>query len=56
MNVLGLSRAWCMKPSLDGGCGMVYRHDGSRWVKLYKRKVDRIVPIVKDKEVQRATA
>lgn len=56
MNVLGLSRAWCMKPSLDGGCGRVYHHDGDRWRLLYRRKVDRISPIVKDKEVKRASA
>ena len=45
------SRAWCMKPTLDGGCGQAWRYDDDRgrWVFLYRGKVARIVPIVKDK-------
>jgi hypothetical protein len=54
MNVLGFSRAWCMKPTEEGGCGQVFYHTiTGRWVRMYRRKVARIDPIVKDKkEVQ----
>ena len=42
-------RAWCAKPSLDGGCGGWFREVDGKWRRVGRGKVARIEPIVKAK-------
>lgn len=46
-------RAWCAKPSENGGCGGHFREVEGRWKRTGQGKVGRINPIVKEKGVKR---
>lgn len=45
-------RAWCAKPSLDGGCGGHFMEVDGKWRRTGQSKVARIEPIVKERRVQ----
>ena len=52
------TRAWCSKPSLDGGCGGIFHYDETlgRFRRHGTRKVARVEPIVKDRKSAPAAA